>query len=202
MQYNVLRERVLKQPVFSFEDIFKYFPDENPQTVKLQLFQWVKKGYLNRIKRGLFILKEAEINDEFALTSFIYSPSYISLESALNSYGIISDIPFAITSVTLHKTKTFKTPKGLFSYRHLAPKLYFGFITAGEPPFVYNIAQPEKALLDYLYLNPYLIVDSFWKDYRFDLEDLNWTRLKNYAQAFKNKKINKAMKILNHYHVK
>ena len=201
MKYNNLRQKILKHPIFTFEDVFKYFPKEKKVTIKSQLSRWAKRGYLKKIKRELFILAETEINDEFSLTPFIYSPSYISLETALNSYGVIPDIPFAITGVTTKKTKTFKTPFGRFSFRHMTPKLFFGFKNVGKKPFVYQIAYPEKALLDYLYLYPDIANhDSFPKDYRLDLADLNWTRLKSFARIFKNKKISKAVKILTNYH--
>lgn len=201
MHYNDLREKVLSQPIFTFEDIFKYFPQENQLTLKAQLSRWVKKSYLKKIKRGVFILAEAKIDDEFALAPIIYSPSYISLESALNSYGLIPDIPFIVTSVTFKKTKIFKTPFGSFSYRHLKPSLFFGYQMVGEKPYIYKIAHPEKALLDYFYFNPHFIANSsFVEDYRLDLKGINWSRLKIYARVFANKKINKALKILIKYH--
>ena len=201
MKYNYLRGKILKHPIFTFEDIFKYFPKEKQVTIKSQLSRWVKRGYLKKIKREHFILAETEINDEFSLTPFIYSPSYVSLETALNNYGIIPDIPFSITAITTKKTKTFKTPFGLFNFRHVNPKLFFGFENVGKKPFVYQVAYPEKALLDYLYLYPNISNhNSFPKDYRLDLEDLNWTRLKSFTRVFKNKKISKAVKILINYH--
>lgn len=200
MKFNELRQRVLDYPLFTLEDIFKYFPEENRQTLKLQLSQWIKKGYLTRIKRGIFKLSEAEISDHFSLAPIIYAPSYISLESALNSYGIIPDVPFAITSVTLKKTKTFKTEFGLFIYRHLKTSLFFGFTYTGEKPYLYQIAQPEKALLDYLYLNlSRLDLVSFPHEYRFELEDLNWSRLRNYARLFESKKLQRAIRILKNH---
>lgn len=187
----------MAQPVFTFEDIFKYFPKEKRSTLKPQLSRWIKKGYLKRIKRGLFILPEAKIKDIFSLAPIIYSPSYVSLESALNAYGIIPDIPFVVTSITVKKPKAAKTIFGLFVYQHLKPSLFFGFKIAGEKPFLYKIAYPEKALLDYLYLNRDIIDDPFFpEESRFNLEEINWSRLKKYSAVFKNKKINKTIRIL------
>lgn len=202
MKYNDLRRKVLDYPIFTFEDVAKYFPHENQVTFKAQLSRWVKRGYLKKIKRGLFVLEEMKLEDDFSLAPIIYSPSYISLESALNVYGIIPDIPFVVTSATLKKTKIFKTPFGSFNYRHLKEALFWGFKIEGERPFLYKIAYPEKALLDYLYLNPEMTnYSSFPQDYRFNLRDLDWLRMKSYVRIFKNKRLKKAAKDLKDFYM-
>lgn len=154
MTFNELKEKAKSYPLFKLEDVFKWFPEIKGGTTLNQLNFWTKKGYLENIRRGVYKITDFELKEPFVLANFIYAPSYISLETALNYYGIIPDIPFAITSVTVNKTKIFKTKKyGPFYYHHLKPELFFGFSSILiEKNYSYNIAIPEKALFDYFYL--------------------------------------------------
>ena len=92
--------------------------------------------------------------DEFVLASKLYSPSYVSLESALNLYGIIPDIISNVTSVSPVTSKQINAPKGNFLYSKINKKLFFGFEAKLDPKsrLPYNVAIPEKALLDYVYI--------------------------------------------------
>jgi len=193
MQFNSLREKIIDYPVFGFSDILKWFPKENPQILKLQINQWQKKGYLQRIKRGLYFFSEAKIKDHFFVANRIYTPSYISLETALNCYSIIPDIPQMLTCVTPLTTAKFKTPFGVFFYHHLKSDYFFGFETVksqGEK-YSYAIALPEKALLDFIYFNlPRFSKMESFEEERFEFEkDFRWPLFIKMAKVFKNKKI-------------
>jgi predicted transcriptional regulator of viral defense system len=59
----------------------------------------LRAGILVKIERDKYLLKGAKVHD-FALANFIYRPSYISFESALNFYGILSQFPYEVTSIT------------------------------------------------------------------------------------------------------
>lgn len=154
MTFNELKIKTKNYPLFKLADIFKWFPVAKRETTLNQLNFWTKRGYLENIQRGIYKITDFELKDPFILANFVYTPSYISLETALNYYGIIPDVPFAITSATINKTKSFKTKDyGVFYYHHLKPILFFGFHTVlVEKNYSYNIALPEKALFDYFYL--------------------------------------------------
>lgn len=83
----------------------------------------------------------------------LYRPSYVSMESALSRYNIIPEGVFQVSSCTTLKTNSFDTPIGNFSYRHLKPSLFFGYRLEEWGEYRYTIAEPEKALIDYLYLH-------------------------------------------------
>ena len=157
MKFEQLRQKILNHPIFTFNDILKWFPDSNAPTLKVQLNLWIKKGYLQKVKRGLFYLTEAGVKDNFYLAEKILSPSYISLESALNYYSIIPDVPFIVTCTTPLTTRKFETFAGRYFYHHIKKEYFFGFKTIYSPDknFFYNIATPEKALLDFIYFNLY-----------------------------------------------
>lgn len=187
MTYFKLKEKLKEYPIFRLEDIFKWFPDENRRTVIFQLSLWTKKGYLERLKRGIYKFPDYPIKDVFVLANF-FVPSCISCESALNYYSIIPDIPFATTSVTPVKTSIIKTENyGLFIYHKIKPSLFFAYKII-EPDFLYfyKIALPEKALFDFIYLR------SFKKDFnpkeylseaRFSFaKDFKWGNLKRWQK--------------------
>jgi len=193
MKFEELRSKTKETGIFSFEDVFKWFPESNRQTVKNQLKSWVNKGYLLRLKRELYFLKETDLKDEFVLANNLYKPSYVSLESALNYHGIIPDVPFSVTSVTTKKTQEFKNKFGLFIYRSLKSELFFGWqeLEVGKNQF-YKIANPEKALFDFVYLNQNSFGENFPQEERFSFtKDFNWREFKRYSRLVKTKKFTK-----------
>lgn len=199
MNFNDLRLNLKKIPLFSLEDVLKWFPKANRSTVKNQLKNWTAKGYLSRLKKNLYFLAEAKGEEEFFLANYLYQPSYVSLESALNYYGLIPDVPLAVTSVTRKKTQEFKNELGLFLYRSVKPALFFGWEKVGiEGRQFFLIAKPEKALFDYLYLNQRFLGESFPQEERFDFpKDFNWPEFQKYLSLVKNKRWQKIVGRLN-----
>jgi hypothetical protein len=81
------------------------------------------------VKRGIFIPGPAlniQQPEPFLLANHIVGPSYVSLEAALSHWRMIPEQVHEITSVTTGRSKTYDTPAGRFSYRHL-PLPYFSF---------------------------------------------------------------------------
>jgi len=76
------------------------------------------------------------------------------MEKALSEYGFIPEGVFQITSCTTRKTYSFETPLGSFTYRRIKPALFFGYTLMKWEKYHYAIAEPEKVLIDYLYLHP------------------------------------------------
>lgn len=102
---------------------------------------------LTQLERGKYFITANKPSD-FEISQFLYSPSYISLESALSYYGIISQFPFEITAVTPKKTAKKEINSKAYMYSHIKKDLFFGYKKVDN----YLIATPEKALLDYLYM--------------------------------------------------
>jgi hypothetical protein len=146
----------------------------------IQLSRWSKTGKLIRIKRGIYQFADRQA-DEFSLAGYLYQPSYISLEAALNNFGIIPDVSANVTSVSPITTKIIKTAKGTFIYSKISRPLYFGWqkIKDGAGLY-YQIALPEKALLDWIYLRK---VNNL-HDQRVDLSGLNRARLKQFSRYY------------------
>jgi predicted transcriptional regulator of viral defense system len=78
---------------------------------------------------------------------------YISFLSALHNYGILSQIPRTIFIATTGHSRILKTPIATYQFLHIKPELMTEGITMSDTSFPYNIASPEKALLDTLYIS-------------------------------------------------
>ena len=161
------------------------------------LFPVIKRllqvGLLVKIERDKYLLKGAKVHD-FALANFIYRPSYISFESALNFYGILSQFPYEVTSVSSKKTvkKTFESK--VFVYNHIKMDLFWGYKKQDN----FLIAFPEKALLDQLYLTAKGYKNISLDEY--DLSRINALRLKKYLRKYsRTRQFEGTIKILERY---
>ncbi|MBI4668720.1 MAG: hypothetical protein HY747_05980 [Elusimicrobia bacterium] len=117
---------------------------------------WVGKGRMIRLRRGLYMLPEGVSRQALTAESaacLIYFPSYISLESALSRHELIPERVEEWTSLTTRKTARFSNPLGRFSYAHVAPSRFFGFDRVARQDANFCLAWPEKALLDWVYLD-------------------------------------------------
>ena len=180
MKYLELR-KAIQTNIFRYLEVVKKFNQEPEASIKTQLHRFVKKDLLVKIKKGLYCFDQKKLH-EFDLASLLYQPSYISLESALNYYGLIPDVPQSVTSVTIVTTKTIRNQFGRFSYAKIKPSLYFGFkqIKSANSSLFFNLAQKEKALLDYFYLRKIKNL----ADLRLDLKSVNQSLYQEYRQYY------------------
>ena len=192
MKYNEL-SAAIKSPIFSRNDLAL----SGHKVFDYQLSLWVKKGYLVRLKNGIYAFsREKEKLQGEGIAFLLYQPSYLSLESALSWYGFIPEIVYAYTSVTARITRTFENDWGRFIYRHVKSELFWGYVEMKTDHSPYLLAEPEKALLDYIYLNLARInnEDDF-ENIRLNEEQMENTLNKDkfmiYLKAFGGKKMEK-----------
>lgn len=106
----------------------------------------IKLQIIEKAEKGKYLVNN--VGNDFIVANLLYKPSYVSLETALNLHGMLSQFPYEITSITT-KRKIEKDINGkLFTYYHLDKKYFWGYEKNGGA----LIALPEKALLDQLYL--------------------------------------------------
>ncbi|PIU18651.1 MAG: hypothetical protein COT18_10075 [Elusimicrobia bacterium CG08_land_8_20_14_0_20_59_10] len=79
--------------------------------------------------------------------------AYVSFTSALHLHGIIEQIPQVVTLASVAHTKEITTNAGTFAVHHLAPAFFKGFSWREAGRFF--IAEPEKALVDCLYVSAF-----------------------------------------------
>ena len=118
----------------------------------------LKKREIIQIRRGLYTFAEPlrrGLLSDGTLANQIHGPSYVSEDFALSYYGMIPETPAVVTSITRSRSRRFDTEFGVFRYRYCRSRAYpAGVTAAGDGQHRFLIATPEKALCDFLYLNP------------------------------------------------
>lgn len=123
---------------------------------------WIKtrlaSGEILALKKGLYVTKlylltsmEKEKYGQY-IANILRYPSYISLEYALNVYGVIPEGIFSITSITTKTPRDFDNSLGSFTYRNIKANLFSGFKNLMFGNNRIKFATKAKALFDFLYL--------------------------------------------------
>ena len=153
MKLNELR-KITKQ-YFGYEDIKKVL-GISAGSAKVSASRYVSQGFLVRIKRNMYMLREtwnaAQREEKFIIAALIQTPSYISLSTALNYYEITTQLQRNYyESIAVKRTKQIIINSSVFRYNKIKSDLYSGF--KKEKGFF--VATPEKAFLDAFYLMSY-----------------------------------------------
>ncbi len=199
MNFWQLRDQFYDLICFNINQVYAWQPDFD----KNNLTRWTKQNRLVKLRNSWYSFPEylKTPNFQFFASNKIYSPSYVSLHSALSFYGIIPEAVIQTTAVSSLKKANFENKFGTFSYQQILPDLLFGY----EKKTFLNkysliIATPEKAILDLLYLYPLYNDEQeirelrFYEDYMH--EDLNLERLNQYTEKFKSIILRKRIDIL------
>jgi len=146
-------------------------------SLKVAINRLIEKEVLIRIKRGVYQLGFSPV-DVVKVANQLYYPSYLSFESALSRYGILSQIPYTQTFATTKRSKKMTLWKTEVEFRQLKSELFFGYKMDNGM----YVAEPEKALLDQLYMvsrgRGSLDIEEL------DLKEINRGLLEKYAQVF------------------
>ncbi len=143
--------------IFSLGDLRTLMPGVTGPALVKAVQRWKKRGRIAALKNGLYELlypRDRMIPD-LHVANRLYPPSYVSLETALSVYSLIPEVAQSVMSVTTKPTRRFRNRHGSFVYRTLKPFLFRGYLVRKEGGFKMLVAEPEKALADYLYLKYY-----------------------------------------------
>lgn len=197
MDYLTFEKSLREFPVFSLQDIKKKYPDFDNR----RLFEWQQKDYIQKIRREYYCFRERKKDEHFMFfaANKIYSPSYVSMETALDYYGFIPEGVFMTTSITSRNTARYSTPIGEFSFHHLKPSLFFGYKIVQAGDFGLKVAEPEKVILDYLYLKKLDTEDEIdairWNKTQVK-DKVDFNRMDNCLSIFGNKVLGKRIQLL------
>ena len=167
MKYLDFRRRMAPFAAFSIRDARML----DPAFDRRRLHEWSARGYLRLLTKGHYVFADIDIDDRSLdlIANRLYAPSYVSLETVLSRAGLIPEKVRQVTSVTTRKTRSAPAGLATFSYRTVAPRLFFGYVI--EPNGA-RVAVVEKALLDYLYLHPDLQTREDYESLRMDRRQL------------------------------
>ncbi len=135
-------------PVFSSISLGRLLDINKERSVYLIIQKLIKSGVLEKVGRNCYILVQKPAH-QFLVANYYLAPSYISFESALSYYGILSQFPTEVTSVTSRNTSKYYLNYQMYSFTHLKKDLYWGYEKRDDG---FLIASPEKAILDQAYM--------------------------------------------------
>lgn len=151
MKYRDFETRFRPFFLFSLQDILKLDPGFHRQ----RLHEWMQKGYIRKVVNGFYIFSNISLDERllFLISNTAYAPSYVSLESALSYYGLIPEGVYEVTAVSSRSTRLFRSDVASFRYRHMKREMFWGYTLEQVSGRMCMIAEPEKAILDFLYFH-------------------------------------------------
>ena len=169
--------------LFSLSDISSLV-DENRASLSVQLTRLVRSGLLVHPVRGWYENPfHPPSKEETAMV--IRYPSFLSMEYALSRHGILSQNVFTLTLVTRKLPYNYRTEHCVYEYHQIRKELFRGYMQEGS----ILVAEPEKALLDLIYIRAVhskemdvsslrSLVDDMYMD------ELDLKKLNRYAESF------------------
>ena len=160
---------MIKTTAIMLQELNNY---KNPRD---KLAHMVKKKECIPVIQGLY--ETNPTTPGYRLANTICSPSYLSFEFALSYHGLIPEAVYNFTSATFEKKKKkeFKTPFGTFTYRDVPSVAYpYGIECVSENGYTFQIASPEKALCDELYIQSPVTSQRELKELLFDGLRIDW----------------------------
>jgi len=142
--------------VFRIMDIALLLNIEKATTLRKKLNYYVQTGKLLNPRKG-FYAKEGYKPEELAC--LLYPPTYISLEYVLQRAGVIFQYDSAITNVSYLSRET-EIDNQNFRYRQIKGEILTNTTGIVLNKDNVNIATPERAFLDMLYLNKRFYFDN------------------------------------------
>jgi predicted transcriptional regulator of viral defense system len=196
MEFDQMLEIVGNEPVFRTGLLLA--GDVDQVHIRRQLGRWVKAGKVYQLRRGLYALAPPHQQTKphpFLVANQLVRPSYVSLQSALAYYGLIPEYVPVTTSVTSDRPQEVSTPLGEYQFKRVRKDRFFAFNLEdlGDGQSAY-LAEPEKALLDLVYLRPGGEDLSYLRSLRLqNLEGIDTDKLGEIAQQFYSPKIVRAV---------
>jgi len=184
------------------------FPAIKPVSFDQNIKNWLKSGKLIKLKRGFYVPEEYWQNcadkEGFLcyLSSLLHFPSYVSKETVLVKYGLLSESVYGIAAIADNATRNYRSSIANFSYSKIKKALFTGYTTKQFEKNSYNIATKSKALFDYLYFikrTMQSVNEKTVDELRLNLEVFSgqdWREFEKYLQLAKSEKMGRIYKIL------
>lgn len=146
---------------------------------------WLEKqGVIIRLKRGLYVINpecSGKTLSSELIANHLYTPSYISMSTALRYYGLIPEAVYVHQSMTVKHSRGFQTPVGYYDYKHISKEAFpIGVRSMNKGDYAFLIALPEKALCDLIANSSKVIlrymtdVEAYLEqDIRMDMDEFN-----------------------------
>lgn len=198
MDFESLLDKVANLPLF--ESSLLFAGDVDKCQIRVQLSRWVAAGKIIQLRRGLYTLapryRKVDLHP-FVAAAYLNRSSYISLQTALAYYDLIPENLSAVVCITVGRPEQIHNAVGDFEYRHLSNQYFWGYRPLAIGEEVVFMAQPEKALLDLVYLTPGADDPLYINEMRLqNTERYDIACLCVYADRFRMPKMTRAANIL------
>lgn len=190
----------------NFQLMKSVFPTESDQHIKNRLSWFNKNGLLIRLKRDFYITKthldlhRHNLEYFYVLGCALKPISYISFETVLRSYDVLTEATYGYQLATLKTRVTYSNSIGSFYYRQISADLFTGYQEKNYLQNTYLIATKSKALFDWCYYRLSIIPQysnyDLVEDLRLNLEEYT---AQDYQQMYQFAKLSpypKAMKTI------
>lgn len=149
LQYlqKVLKEKGLE--IFSTRELRLLLNISEPAAYYL-LWSYEKKGYVIKLRRGLYALK-SNFPSAYLVGNKLYEPSYISFDTAMSFHHLIPETIYSVTCATTKTTREFVANGIRYVYHRIKKRAFTGYRPLKYDGRVILMAEPEKAIADYLY---------------------------------------------------
>lgn len=183
---KLIEKAILKYGrILTVNDLMSVFQEEySASSAHNRISMIADAGWLRRIKRGLYLIIDSltarsQIDVSlFSIANTLMDDSYISLSHALNYYQLFDQYSTTIVSITFTVNKKYLFDDYIFKYSKVKKDMYFGFTEKLIDGKKIRLAEAEKALIDYLYL-----------DKSFGSASLVFEKLREYHHEFDLKKL-------------
>lgn len=199
-----------KYPLVDYATIKNLLTENGYKYINDKIKYMKQQGLLTSLKKGLYIYHSPYIKTLISkeiIANNLLGPSYISYAYALYYHGLTPESVMEVTSATTKRAKTFSTPYGTFSYKHIDKSLFaLGVEIVSSKQGNFMMAGKEKALCDKVFTTKGVKISSkkamllfIEEDLRVDtdeLVDFDLDIVKKYAEISKSKKVEFLHKVL------
>lgn len=181
-QWMAFFRRHAAKKVFSLSDL-RQLTGTDDRVLQVELSRLTGRGLVTRLSAGWYANPFNPPSAEEAAMVLRF-PSYLSMEYALFKHGILSQTVFTLTAVTTGYPGSFAVQNAMIEYHRISKKLFWGY----EACDGVNLACPEKALLDLVYIRHlkgrFSLEDVFSLLDDMYIEDLDRKKLTGYTRRF------------------
>jgi len=147
----------LSRHVFFTTRTYAFFLNKSISVATRKLKHRTRVGEMIQVTRGVWGNKYHHDFTPYGVIPYLLGneEGYLSFLSAMHRHDMISQIPSSIQVATTGRARILKSPIGEFHFFQIKPELMSerAGIQVFNGPVTYNIASPEKALLDTFYLS-------------------------------------------------
>lgn len=200
---SILLSKLSSKKIISIEDI-KSELNTTYNNAKKIASKLNKKGWLDRIDRGKYLIIPLEAGTEsiyteheFVIASNLISNYYIAFLSALNFHGMTEQTPFTVFVAATERKKNRTIHDIPYNFIKIDKKKFFGYEKYAVASSQINISVPEKTIIDSLdhleYSGGIIEVVKGLNEKR---DELNIDKMVNYAVKINNGAVVKRLHFL------